>query len=359
MSKNILVIYTGGTIGMVPSDKGHIPSTDFCDYLPQQLQFSSLPLPDACIDIVATQTLIDSSNSTPHDWLAIANLLIKHWQDYDGYVVLHGTDTMAYSASALSFMLGEIDKPVIFTGAQIPMLSPASDALDNVVGSLAMACQGNIHEVGLFFDKVLWRGNRSSKFRRQALDAFYSPNHPALATYPVTEAKNHCLVHTKPPAFIGSEKAFIHSFHFRNEHVAVITCYPGMDHRMVAAYINEVPLKSIVLQTFGVGNPPDANQALMHTLQEANKQGIVIANISQCPVGSVQQGNYVGGTTLHNLGAIGTSDLTLEATFTKLHVLFAQRHSSESIKRLLTQPLRGECQAQEKEKASCQAEDST
>ena len=322
---------------MVQSKQGYVPSENFPARLHEQLENQNIggtELP--AYNLLETDHLIDSANSTPEDWMAIANLLSEHWHKFDGFVVLHGTDTMAYTASALSFILGEIDKPVILTGSQIPLAKVRNDALSNLIISMILAANYPIPEVCIYFSGKLVRGNRSTKLKSMQLDAFRSPNFPDLATVGIdVDLQQNLLLPANKPAF--------NNYIFDPEAVAIAPMYPGVPASTVDAILSNRRVKALILQTYGVGNPPDANKALMQRLAKAHKAGIAIVNLSQCLMGGVFQGSYATGQALNRIGIVGGADLTLEAAFTKLHFLLASGHSSEQIKHMMPASLRGEC----------------
>lgn len=335
MKKHILILYTGGTIGMEGSDKGYIPTNGFAERLDAQLNArASDRLPD--YSLLELERLIDSANLVPDDWSHIAGLLANNWDKYDGFVVLHGTDTMAYTASALSFMLGGINKPVIVTGSQIPLAEVRNDALDNLVTSLILAGNYQVPEVCIYFNGKLLRGNRSSKLKSVGLDAFDSPNYPALAEIGIHVALREELI-------LSSCVPVFQPHSFNPEAVVVIQIYPGMSEKVLDALLDNENVKALILQTYGVGNPPDNNQALINRLEKAHQEGIAIVNLSQCVYGGVYQGAYATGETLNRIGIVPGLDLTLEAAFTKLHCLISTGATHNDICRLMSQSICGEC----------------
>ncbi|OPX54575.1 L-asparaginase [Oceanospirillum multiglobuliferum] len=335
MSAHILILYTGGTIGMIRSARGYVPKEGFEARLAEQLQCQSsdqLPM----YSVLEFEQLIDSSNLHPRDWTAIATVITEYWEMYDGFVVLHGTDTMAYTASALSFMLKDLDKPVIVTGSQIPLSELRNDALDNLITSLILAGQQSISEVCIYFNGRLLRGNRSTKLKSVGFDAFDSPNYPWLAEVGIhITLKKELLLKPSTPSF--------HLFDFNPDAVAMVQMYPGIQAQVVEAVLNSGDVKALILQSYGAGNPPDSNQALMQVLAQASLRGIVIVNISQCLQGGVYQGAYATGETLNQMGVISGHDLTLEAAFTKLHCLISAGYSPYYISELMPTALCGEC----------------
>ncbi|MCG7586294.1 asparaginase [Photobacterium sp. OFAV2-7] len=334
MKRRILVIYTGGTIGMQSTDKGYLPMAGFHDLVAQQLKTGAVDkLPK--FDVIECSQLIDSANLTPTDWTQIGQLLAIHWQDYDGFVVLHGTDTMAYTASALSFILQGIDKPVILTGSQIPLLELRNDAQDNLITALLLAANYDIPEVCIYFNGRLLRGNRSSKIQSAGFDAFDSPNFPWLARVGIhIDLQQSLLLERKVPSLLIPE--------FDAEAVAIVQTYPGMTARPVEAMVDDTSVRGLILQTYGSGNPPDANKALIQTLQRASDRGIAVLNITQCSQGKVSQGAYATGATLNRIGVVPGADMTLEAAFAKMHYLLSQSLGVDAIRDALQRPLCGE-----------------
>ena len=335
MNSRILIIYTGGTIGMVPSDDGYVPMPGFHDQLMNQLDSrASEQLP--AYELIEFEQLIDSANLTPAHWLQMTQALTERWNDYDGFVLLHGTDTLAYTASALSFMLRGINKPVILTGSQIPLAQLRNDALDNLVTAMLLAANPAISEVCICFNGRLLRGNRSVKVSSSGFDAFDSPNFPWLGRVGIDfELRPSLLLAAGTPDFRTPS--------FDPQAVSLLQLYPGIPARVAEAVLDCDALKGLILQTYGAGNPPDANRELMAVLERARARGITLLNITQCAMGGVSQGTYATGASLNRIGAISGRDLTLEAAFTKLHVLIASGLGGDALERALQAPLCGEC----------------
>ncbi|WP_028880052.1 asparaginase [Terasakiella pusilla] len=333
--KRILIVYTGGTIGMRKSDRGYQPVEGFADLLAKRLEGRTLtPLPQ--YDLIEFETLIDSANVTPADWSKIAACILKRKDSYDGFVILHGTDTMAYTASALSFILMGLNKPVIFTGAQIPLIELRNDAFSNVVTSLILAADYSLNEVCIYFNGRIMRGNRSRKLKSAGFDAFNSPNFPWLGTVGIDITLHEGLL-------LGPMMENFHQNDFLQHSVAQLQLYPGMDGAMFRAMLQSENLKALIILSYGVGNPPDSNQSLIQFLEEASAQGIVVVNVSQCVQGRVVQGAYASGDAFNRLGVVPATDLTLEAAFTKLHYLISQGRATEDIRAQLRVPYCGEC----------------
>ncbi|RTE64544.1 type I asparaginase [Amphritea opalescens] len=333
MKRHILIIYAGGTIGMQASAQGYVPVAGFEKKVREQLgsdQADQLPT----FDLLELDHLIDSSNLQPHHWCELAGIIGAHWQQYDGFVLLHGTDTMAYTASMLSYLFQRLNKPVIVTGSQIPLAELRNDALDNLLTSLMFAGRYDIPEVCLCFNGYLLRGNRSRKLKSSALDAFASPNCELLG-----QAGIHLKLFSERLLPAGEPTL---SFPvFDPNAVVVLPVYPGISARVADAILNDNAVKGCVLQTYGAGNPPDANSELMMVLEAAIKRGVSIVNVTQCLQGGVSQGAYATGATLNRIGVIPGSDLTLEAAFTKLHYLIATQ-PQEQVGALMIKPLCGE-----------------
>jgi len=330
--KSIYVAYTGGTIGMQRSEHGYVPVSG---HLQQQLatmpEFHRAEMPDFTIH--EYQPLIDSSDMTPEDWQSIADDIQQNYDLYDGFVILHGTDTMAFTASALSFMLENLAKPVIVTGSQIPLAELRTDGQQNLLNSLFVAANYPINEVTLFFNNTLYRGNRTTKAHADGFSAFASPN---LA--PLLEAGIHIRRLNTPPAPAGSGDLIVHPI--TPQPIGVVTIYPGISAEVVRNFLRQ-PVKALILRSYGVGNAPQ-NAEFLQELKEASERGIVVVNLTQCMSGKVNMGGYATGNALAHAGVISGADLTVEATLTKLHYLLSQRLSSEEIRHLMQQNLRGE-----------------
>lgn len=327
MTRRVLILHAGGTISMVPSARGYVPMQEFGKALQQDFSKNySTALPD--FDLVELEPLIDSANLLPEDWQQLGQQLIQHWQDYDGFVVLHGTDTLAYTASALSFMLRGINKPVVLTGAQIPLLQPRTDASNNLTNALLLAASGVINEVVVCFSNRILRGNRSSKIHSEAMDAFDSPNHPWLGEIGIQiELNPSLLLAPGQPNFLAPA--------FDRDAVALVKLFPGISARQLQAMLDHPTLRGVVLETYGAGNVPAADVALLRTLETARERGISLLNVSQCHQGSVSQGAYATGAILNQIGVLPGADLTSEAAFAKLHFLLASGLSGEPLHQTL------------------------
>ena len=270
---------------------------------------------------------------SPADWQHIANDIKKHYDDYDGFVVLHGTDTMAYTSSALSFMLENLSKPVIVTGSQIPFSQLRSDGKENLLNSLFIAANFPINEVGLFFNNKLFRGNRSIKAYADGFNAFDSPNLPPLLEAGI----NIKLIEGKITQPVSQPLKLAQ---ITPQPIGVVHLYPGISVDVIKNIIKQ-PVKALIIRSYGVGNAPQ-NQAMLDCLKQANDNGIVIVNCSQCIKGKVNMKGYATGNALSKIGVISGNDMTLEATLTKLHYLLSKDYSHEKICQLLEVNLRGE-----------------
>lgn len=335
MKRRILILYAGGTIGMKPTNQGYVPMEGFDRFLLDQLHIKAgAQLP--AFDLEELEQRIDSANLVPSDWSQIGQRLLDRWQKYDGFVVLHGTDTMAYTASALSFMLKGTNKPVVMTGSQIPLVETRTDALDNLVTAMILAANYQISEVCVYFNGRLMRGNRCIKMKSAGFDAFDSPNYPWLGQAGINiDIYQHLLLKG------GDEDFFIPKYH--SDCIAIMQTYPGMSAHTADVLLNNSDLKGLILQTYGAGNPPDANSALIDVFEKALDRGVIILNITQCIHGAVSQGTYATGETLNRMGVISGKDLTLEAAFSKMHFLFGCDLSNNSLRHDLSRSLCGEC----------------
>lgn len=336
--KSIYVAYTGGTIGMQRSEHGYVPvSGHLQNQLAKMPEFHRAEMPDFTIQ--EYQPLIDSSDMTPQDWQTIADDIQANYDNYDGFVILHGTDTMAFTASALSFMLENLAKPVIVTGSQIPLAELRSDGQQNLLNSLFVAANYPINEVALFFNNQLYRGNRTTKAHADGFNAFASPN---LA--PLLEAGIHIRRLNTPPAPGGQGPLVVRSI--TPQPVGVVTIYPGISADVVSNFLRQ-PVKALILRSYGVGNAPQ-NPAFLKELQEASDRGIVVVNLTQCMSGKVNMGGYATGNALALAGVVSGYDMTVEATLTKLHFLLSQNLSSDEVRQQMQVNLRGELTPDEK-----------
>ncbi|OQQ07584.1 L-asparaginase 1 [Vibrio splendidus] len=332
--KHIYIAYTGGTIGMQKSiDHGYVPIAGFMDkQLAGMPEFHRPEMPEYTIHEYSP--LMDSSDMTPLDWQTIADDIRANYDKYDGFVILHGTDTMAYTASALSFMLENLGKPVIVTGSQIPLAELRSDGQANLLNALHIAANYPINEVTLFFNNKLMRGNRSTKSHADGFNAFTSPNlNPLLEAGINIQLSNNVKVNEQP------EGAFkVHNI--TPQPIGVITMYPGISHEVIRNTLLQ-PVNAMILLTFGVGNAPQNPELLQH-LKDASERGVIVVNLTQCLAGKVNMGGYATGCALAEAGVVSGYDMTPEAALAKLHYLLSQNLGYEEVKAQMQQVLRGE-----------------
>jgi L-asparaginase len=329
----ICIIYTGGTIGMTRSEEGYAPKAN---YLATALTRIEDLYRDAmpAWDLIEMDPLLDSSNMAVEEWNRIAETIGANYEAYDGFVILHGTDTMAYTASALSFMLENLAKPVILTGSQIPLCELRSDGRDNLITSLMIAAQGKAREVCLYFGGRLLRGNRATKYSADGMLAFRSPNAPYLAEAGIEIRYSEALLR-KPQEGEFRVRAF------RQIPIGVIKVFPGIQFDLFAPIMTE-QLKGIVIETFGAGNIPGNGRALLPIIKKAFANGTVVTVCSQCPEGTVALGAYATSSALKEAGAVSGYDMTTEAAVAKLYYLFSRGYDTDLIKQKMETDLRGE-----------------
>jgi len=335
---NILLIYTGGTIGMIKdSDTGALKAFDFENLLER---IPELKLLDCNINTISFDEPIDSSNMDLKYWVQIAEIIENEYTRFDGFVVLHGSDTMSYSASALSFMFENLAKPIIFTGSQLPIGDLRTDAKENLITSIQMASlQKNgkpvIREVGLYFEYKLYRGNRTTKINAEHFEAFESLNYPHLA-----ESGVHLNVSENALFKPNIRKKLIVHKTF-NTNIALIKLFPGISEPILESILNTKDLKGVVLETYGAGNTT-TQQWFIDLLKQTIKKGIPIINVTQCSGGSVMMGQYETSSQLKQIGLISGKDITTEAALAKLMFMLGEGVSMKTFKTIFETSLRGE-----------------
>lgn len=336
--RSVLILYTGGTIGMV-----HNPNTrtlDPFDFNQISEQVPELQKFGWNLNTVSFDPPLDSSNIGPDIWVQMATIIYENYEDYDGFVILHGTDTMAYSASALSFMLVNLDKPVIFTGSQLPIGILRTDGRENLVTAIEIAGSKEnekpiVPEVCIYFENKLYRGNRTTKINADNFNAFQSANYPPLAEVGIDIRFNRQAI-----LYPRDNKPLELRTKFDN-HVAILKLFPGMNKEFIDSILGIRGLKAIILETFGSGNAP-ADEWFIRRIKKAVENGIYILDITQCYTGTVSLGRYETSRKLQEIGVISGYDITTEAAVTKMMTLFGLDLPREEIILRLNSSLKGE-----------------
>ncbi|WP_298773913.1 asparaginase [uncultured Shewanella sp.] len=331
--RSIYVAYTGGTIGMEKTANGFAPVAGFLTQCVKAMpEFYHAEMPDFVIN--EYHPLIDSSDMAPTDWQLIANDIKANYDHYDGFVILHGTDTMAFTASALSFMLQGLSKPVIVTGSQIPLAQLRSDGQTNLLNALYIAANYPIAEVSLFFNNRLFRGNRTTKAHADGFNAFASPNFPMLLEAGIKIRLHEGKIGKPEPTPV------LTLANINPQPIGVVTLYPGISTDIFNNVLQQ-PVKALILLTFGVGNAPQT-PALLATLKAAHERGVILVNLTQCMQGKVNMGGYATGNALAGSGVISGGDMTTEAALAKLHFLLSTEMTPNEIRQAMQENLVGE-----------------
>ena len=329
MKQKILLVYTGGTIGMVKDKvKNTLVPFNFDGLLKAIPELKSDELD---LENISIKNPIDSSNMHPNIWVEIVEIIETNYANYDGFVILHGTDTMAYTASALSFMLEGLNKAVIFTGSQIPIGARRSDAKENLITAVEIAASGKVNEVCIYFEDQLYKGNRTVKVNTEHFEAFESPNYPILAEAGVTIKYKSVLQKKQNQELVVHKNC--------SDDVAILKLFPGIKITTIEAVIKSA--KGIIIESFGAGNA-STNTEFTILLSQAIQEGKIIMNISQCLHGEAVRGQYETNEPFEKAGVICGKDMTTETAITKLMFLLGQGLSNDKIKQLFQTDLRGE-----------------
>jgi L-asparaginase len=330
--KSVCILSTGGTISMQKTSHGYAPARGYLEKSMEKIpELQNMDMPNYVIH--EFERPIDSANMTPDNWLQIAEHIRQYYAEFDGFVVLHGTDTMAYTASALSFMLENLNKPVIITGSQLPLFETRNDARENLINALWIAGNYVIPEVCIYFNNKLFRGNRTKKIDASSFTAFASPNFPTLGKVGTDIRIRRELLRDK-------SSLDLHLQTLQPVVTGVMPLFPGMSLEMVKHTL-ESPLQALILLTYGVGTAPE-NPAFLDAIHRAIEKGMLIVNCSQCTYAKVRMSDYTAGSALLNVGVISGADMTVEATLAKLFYLFSKKLSLPAIKQQMIANLRGE-----------------
>jgi L-asparaginase len=338
VEEKLLIIYTGGTIGMVKDpETNYLRAFDFQNiyqWVPELKKFHFH------VESISFSPVVDSSMMDPEIWIKLATIIEENYQQYIGFVVLHGTDTMAYTASALSFMLHNLNKPVIFTGSQLPMGAIRTDGKENLLSALEIASaqkngQPLVPEVCIYFQDKLFRGTRTTKYNAEHFHPFRSDNYPALAEVGIHIKYNY------PYIRYASEEGHFFVTKKMDTAIALIKIFPGITPWVLNALLQAAGIKAVILETYGSGNAP-THKWFIDALENAVKRGLIIVNVTQCLAGSVEMWRYETGIHLSGLGIISGHDMTTEAAITKVMYLLANCDSIEEIRQNMNKSLKGE-----------------
>jgi L-asparaginase len=336
--RSVLIIYTGGTIGMVHNaETGALQPLNFdqiSEQVPELKKFGFQ------LDTISFDPPLDSSNVGPEIWKDLARMIYNYYDSYDGFVILHGTDTMAYTASALSFMFSNLSKPVILTGSQLPIGILRTDGKENLITSIEIAADKEdgksiVPEVCIYFENQLFRGNRTTKINSENFNAFKSANYPNLAEVGIKIKYNReAILYRKANDYLSLETQF-------DDHIAILKLFPGMNKAYVDSVLGIEGLKGVIMEAYGAGNAPD-DEWFLERIRNAVDKGIIVLDITQCYAGGVSMGAYETSRLLYEAGVIGGYDITTEAATTKMMYLFGKEVSIEEIKLHLNSCLKGE-----------------
>ena len=340
MTSSILIIYTGGTIGMKedPMD-GTLKPFDFSQIMEEVPELNKF---DVKINSYTFSPLIDSSDVEPSLWISLAEIIRDNYEEYDGFVILHGTDTMAYSASTLSFMLEGLTKPVVFTGSQLPIGVPRTDGKENLISAVEIAAakdhegHARVPEVCIYFDSRLLRGNRSTKYSAEAFNAFASPNCPPLAEAGI-QIRYHTDLIRKPIYWDAQLRVQTHL----DTRVSIRKVHPGMTPQVMRSVVSDPLTRACIIETYGSGNALSKDWFL-NILREACDAGKILLNVTQCKSGTVNMDLYATGATLKHAGVLSGSDITTEAALGKLFSLLGRSDKNAWVKSMLEKNLCGE-----------------
>jgi L-asparaginase len=333
----VILIYTGGTIGMMEDAKsGHLIPFDFKQL---QKQIPELNRFDIELSSIPFEHPMDSSNMQPAIWIQLAKLIEKYYSKADGFVILHGSDTMSFTASALSFLLENLNKPVILTGSQLPIGTLRTDGKENLITAIEIAAakennKSIVTEVCIYFESQLYRGNRTHKFNSEHFKAFQSANYPILAQAGVS-------IHYKQNALKKANNKPLKVHTSLDANIAILKLFPGITQNVVQAILNAKGIKAVILETFGSGNA-STEKWFIDAIKKAIDKGIIILNVTQCNAGAVQHGKYATSAGLAKAGVIAGADITTEAAVAKLMFLLANTSTKKEIEKLLITDLRGE-----------------